>query len=146
MPNLAVALAENLGLGLYDTFGLQIGSYGVPLVVDFPSLSNATGIQLLGDIKRYHQSLHTSNGDLTNISISFPSLFTLDGLFSMTSNLPFAVNLTTLQSVLAISLAGKISRYLYLYYPFLPAFISADPPAIFADIPSFSMPAIQDIQ
>jgi hypothetical protein len=56
MPNLAVTLIEITDVDLYENFGLQIVSYGAPLVVDFPSLCNATGINILGYIERYRQS------------------------------------------------------------------------------------------
>jgi len=102
MPNLEVALSENSGV--YTNNGIEIENYGDPLVLDFPLLYNASGIKLTG----YFESM------------SFPSLLTLNGVFTLEALSPFAVNLYYLQSVLAISLGGKIS--------------------------SFSMPAIQDIQ
>jgi hypothetical protein len=51
MPNLEIALAENSGV--YSTNGIEIESDGDPLVVDFPSLYNASGIKITGNLERY---------------------------------------------------------------------------------------------
>ena len=52
MPNLEIALAENSGV--YSHNGIEVESDDGPLVLDFPSLYNASGIKLAGNFKRYH--------------------------------------------------------------------------------------------
>ena len=52
MPNLEIALAENSGVYSYN--GIEVESDDGPLVLDFPSLYNASGIKLTGNFKRYH--------------------------------------------------------------------------------------------
>jgi hypothetical protein len=50
MPNLETALSVDSDI--YNSYGIDIESYGSPLIVNFPSLYNASGIKLEGNFQR----------------------------------------------------------------------------------------------
>ncbi len=53
MPNLANALMEDQKTGLFQNVGFQVVALATaPLVVDLPLLSNATGINLQGNLQK----------------------------------------------------------------------------------------------